>query len=82
MHDNSVIAQGDFGTLMTGDEKHELASESTLDVPWVLYDRILEVDPRAPDDAERDILSRRPRVASGANRLIVERLCICIGVDC
>ena len=80
--DNLLIAQGNFGTLMTGDEKHELASESTLDVPWVLYDRILEVDPRAPDDAERDILSSRPRVASGANRLIVERLCVCIGVDC
>ena len=41
-------------TLMTGDEKHELASESTLDVLWVLYDRILEVDPQAPDDPERD----------------------------
>jgi transketolase len=27
--------------LMTGDEKHDLASESTLDVIWVLYDRVL-----------------------------------------
>ena len=44
----------DLLTLMTGDEKHELASESTLDVLWVLYDRILEVDPQAPDDPERD----------------------------
>ena len=41
-------------TLMTGDEKHDLASESTLDVLWVLYDRILRVDPQAPDDPERD----------------------------
>ena len=41
-------------TLMTGDEKHELASESTLDVLWVLYDRVLNVDPRAPDDPRRD----------------------------
>ena len=41
-------------TLMTGDEKHELASESTLDVLWVLYDRILKVDPQAPDDTGRD----------------------------
>ena len=41
-------------TLMTGDEKHELASESTLDVLWVLYDRILEVNPQAPDDPHRD----------------------------
>ena len=41
-------------TLLTGDEKHELASESTLDVLWVLYDRVLKVNPRAPDDPERD----------------------------
>ena len=41
-------------TLMTGDEKHELASESTLDVLWVLYDRVLKVDPRTPDDPDRD----------------------------
>ena len=41
-------------TLMTGDEKHELASESTLDVLWVLYDRVLRVDPQAPDDPGRD----------------------------
>ena len=41
-------------TLMTGDEKHELASESTLDVLWVLYDRVLKVDSQAPDDPDRD----------------------------
>ncbi len=41
-------------TLMTGDEKHELASESTLDVLWVLYDRVMKVDPRFPDDPARD----------------------------
>ena len=41
-------------TLMTGDEKHEIASESTLDVLWVLYDRVMEIDPRAPDDPGRD----------------------------
>ena len=41
-------------TLMTGDEKHELASESTLDVLWVLYDRVLNVEPEAPDDPNRD----------------------------
>ena len=40
--------------LMTGDEKHELASESTLDVLWVLYDRILKVDPQSSDDPNRD----------------------------
>ena len=41
-------------TLVTRDEKHELASESTLDVLWVLYDRVLKVDPEAPDDPNRD----------------------------
>jgi transketolase len=41
-------------TLMTGDEKHEPASTSTLDVLWVLYDRILDVDPRDPDRPDRD----------------------------
>jgi transketolase len=40
--------------LMTGDEKHGPAATSTLDVLWVLYDRILNVDPRDPDAPERD----------------------------
>ncbi|HLB39921.1 MAG TPA: thiamine pyrophosphate-dependent enzyme [Actinomycetota bacterium] len=44
----------------TGDEKHEESSTSTLDVLWVLYDRILHVDPTAPDAPDRDrfILSK------------------------
>ncbi len=37
-----------------GDEKHEPSAYSTLDVLWVLYDRILRVDPTRPDDPERD----------------------------
>lgn len=41
-------------TRLTGDEKHGLASESTVDVLWVLYDRVLKVDPRAPTDPKRD----------------------------
>lgn len=41
-------------SLMTGDEKHGPAATSTLDVLWVLYDRVLRVDPRSPDDPERD----------------------------
>lgn len=41
-------------TRMTGDEKHEPAATSTLDVLWVLYDRILRVDPKHPDDPDRD----------------------------
>ncbi len=40
--------------LLTGDEKHDLSSETTLDVLWVLYDRVLRVNPQAPDDPERD----------------------------
>jgi transketolase len=40
--------------LMTGDEKHGPAATSTLDVLWVLYDRVLQVDPRHPDAVGRD----------------------------
>src|SRR3954464_7862644 len=39
---------------LTGDEKHEPSALSTLDVLWVLYDRVLAVDPAAPDDPGRD----------------------------
>jgi transketolase len=39
---------------MTGDEKHEPSAFSTLDVLWVLYDRILRVDPARTDDPDRD----------------------------
>jgi transketolase len=41
-------------TLLTGDEKHDWSALSTLDVLWVLYDRVLRVDPGRPDDPERD----------------------------
>ncbi|WP_405670280.1 transketolase [Streptomyces sp. NBC_01530] len=40
--------------LMTGDEKHGPAATSTLDVLWVLYDRVLRVGPERTGDAERD----------------------------
>ncbi|WP_329138110.1 thiamine pyrophosphate-dependent enzyme [Streptomyces sp. NBC_01476] len=39
---------------MTGDEKHGPAATSTLDVLWVLYDRVLRVSADRPDDPERD----------------------------
>ena len=44
----------------TGDEKHEESSTSTLDPLWVLYDRVLRIDPRSPDAEQRDrfILSK------------------------
>jgi transketolase len=41
-------------SLMTGDDKHDQASTSTLDVLWVLYDRVLRVTPEAADDDARD----------------------------
>jgi transketolase len=36
----------DLMTLQTGDEKHSSAATSTLDVLWVLYDRVLGPDDR------------------------------------
>jgi len=39
---------------MTGAEKHGPSATSTLDVIWVLYDRVLRVSPDALDDPERD----------------------------
>jgi transketolase len=41
-------------SLMTGDEKHSAAATSTLDVVWVLYDRVLRVSPETLDDPARD----------------------------
>src|SRR5262245_8892506 len=41
-------------TLMTGDEKHDLASYSTLAVIRVLYERVLDVSPDTVDDPRRD----------------------------
>lgn len=44
----------------TGDEKHDWSSSSTLDPLWVLYDRVLRVDPSNPawEDRDRFILSK------------------------
>jgi transketolase len=39
---------------MTGDEKHEWAAASTVDVLWVLYDRVLDVSPATVDHPDRD----------------------------
>ncbi|WP_269857974.1 transketolase [Streptomyces sp. RPT161] len=41
-------------SLMTGDEKHGPAATSTLDVLWVLYDRVLRVSPQTADAPDRD----------------------------
>jgi len=39
---------------MSGDEKHDPSSLSTLDVLWVLYDRVLRVGPATVEDPARD----------------------------
>jgi transketolase len=44
----------DLLTRLTGDEKHDWSALSTLDVVWVLYDRVLRVDPDRADDPDRD----------------------------
>jgi transketolase len=44
----------DLLTRLDGDEKHDWAALSTLDVVWVLYDRVLRVTPETADDPERD----------------------------
>ena len=48
---------------LTGDEKHDPSAYSTLDVLWVLYDRVL-VDPptdaRATASCSRRVTARRP----------------------
>jgi transketolase len=41
-------------TRLTGDEKHAPSAHSTLDVLWVLYDRVLNVSPDRLDDPDRD----------------------------
>ncbi len=47
-------------SLATGDEKHGSSSLSTLDVIWVLYDRILRFDPKNPrwENRDRFVLSK------------------------
>src|SRR3981189_512301 len=41
-------------TRLTGDETHAPSAHSTLDVLWVLYDRVLRVSPTTVDEPERD----------------------------
>ncbi len=41
-------------SLLTGDEKHSPSATSTLDVLWVLYDRVLRVSPETIDSPLRD----------------------------
>ena len=41
-------------TRITGDAKHAPSAHSTVDVLWVLYDRILRIDPHDPEAPDRD----------------------------
>ncbi|MEO8953934.1 MAG: thiamine pyrophosphate-dependent enzyme [Ktedonobacteraceae bacterium] len=41
-------------TMALGDEKHDRSTRSTMDVLWVLYDRILRYDPQNPKSEDRD----------------------------
>jgi transketolase len=43
-------------SLLTGDAKHDRAAASTLDVLWVLYDRVLRVSPQTAGVQDRDRL--------------------------
>ncbi len=45
---------GTLLTRLTGDEQHAPSAYSTLDVLWVLYDRILRVSPETVDAPDRD----------------------------
>src|SRR3954452_9891668 len=55
LHPDQGYRQGErLMSVRTGHEKHSAAATSTLDVLWVLYDRVLTVDPAAPDDPRRD----------------------------
>ena len=44
----------DLMALMTGDEKHDEAATSTIDIVWVLYDQVLRVTPVTADSPDRD----------------------------
>jgi transketolase len=51
------LGYADLGRLMDhqlGDEKHAPSATSTLDVIWILYDRVLRIAPDHTDDPERD----------------------------
>ncbi|MEU3654214.1 transketolase [Streptomyces sp. NPDC032161] len=60
MKRTTVTTTGHYGdmnrlmSLMTGDEKHGPAATSTLDVLWVLYDKVLRVTPSTVDAPDRD----------------------------
>jgi transketolase len=50
----ATVGLHDLLSRVTGDEKHGPSAHSTLDVLWVLYDRVLRVDPRTTVESDRD----------------------------
>ena len=53
----ATLGYADLERLMAmqlGDEKHSRSATSTLDIIWVLYDRVLRIDPLATKDPDRD----------------------------
>jgi len=56
----SLRAIEELIALTPGDEKHDPAARSTLDVLWVLYDRVLRYDPGRPrwEGRDRFLLSK------------------------
>lgn len=56
----SLEAIEELMALAPGDEKHDPAARSTLDVLWVLYDRVLRYDPADPrwEGRDRFLLSK------------------------
>jgi len=50
----TTTSLSDLLTRITGDEKHAPSAHSTLDVLWVLYDRVLRASPDHLDDPDRD----------------------------
>ena len=53
----ATLGYADLERLMAmqlGDKKHSRSATSTLDVIWVLYDRVLRIDPLATKDPDRD----------------------------
>jgi transketolase len=42
--------------LLRSDAKHDPSAASTLDLHWVLYDRVLNISPETADDPDRDRL--------------------------
>jgi transketolase len=51
---NAWDVLGPLLTRLTGDRKHAPSANSTLDVLWVLYDRVLRITPETVDEPDRD----------------------------